>query len=198
MPSASKRDPLDNLLPRLRRDGAMAFRTVTLADAGKEYAEIVVDLRDRAHRRARIRAARFLRNGNRRTEAGNQVDVRLGHLPEKLPGEAGKALDIAALPLGIQRIEGQRAFARSAHSREANQPISGQDKAHLPQIVLSGALNQDVGISHRWRTLPKPCILGDERVGGQPVLFPNGLDPSDGWFLPELARNSGMVQFACR
>ena len=107
-------DPIDDLLPRLRRDGPMALRAVALAHAGEEHAEIIVDLRDRAHGRAGIRAAGLLRNGNRRAEAGDQIDVRLGHLPEELPGETGEALDVAPLPFGIQRIEGQGALARSA------------------------------------------------------------------------------------
>ena len=163
MPPSQQPDPIDDLLPRLRRDRPMALRTMTLADAGEEHAEIIVNLGDRAHRRAGIRAAGLLRNRDRRAKPGNQIDVRLGHLPEELAGETGKTLDVATLPLGIERIESQRTLARAADSGKANQSISGQDKTYVPQIVLSGALDQDVGISHRWKTLPKPYILGDDR-----------------------------------
>ena len=149
MPAGQQPDPIDDLLPRLRRDRPTALGTVPLADPGEEHAQIVVDLGDRAHRRAGIRAAGLLRDRDRRAQPGDQIDVRLGHLPEELAGETGKAFDVAPLPLGIERIEGQRALARAADAGEANQSISGQDKTYVPQIVLSGALNQDVGICHR-------------------------------------------------
>ena len=60
-----------------------------------------------------IVAGRFLRDRNRRAQPRDEVDVGLGHLPEKLPGEAGQALDVTPLALGIQRVEGQRALAAS-------------------------------------------------------------------------------------
>ena len=47
-------------------------------------------------------------------EPVDPVDLGLGHLAEELPGVAGKALDVPPLPLGIQRVERQRALARAA------------------------------------------------------------------------------------
>ena len=58
-------DAVQNFVPRLGRDGAVALGAVPLADAREEDAEIVVDFRDRADRRAGIIAGRLLRDGNR-------------------------------------------------------------------------------------------------------------------------------------
>ena len=76
------------------------------------------------------------------------VDVGLGHLAQELPGEARQAFDIPPLPFGIKRVEGQRAFARPAHAGEADQLVARQDEVDVPQIMLAGAFDQDVGICH--------------------------------------------------
>ena len=114
-------DALDDLLARLGRDRPRALGAVPLAGAGVEHAQVVVDLGDRADGRARVLARRLLRDRNRGAQAADVVDVGLGHLPQKLPGEAGQAFDVAPLPFGIQRVERQRAFARAADAGQADQ-----------------------------------------------------------------------------
>ena len=106
--------------------GRRALRAMPLPGAGVEHAQIIVNLGDRADRRARVLARRLLRDRNRRAQARDEIDVRLGHLPQKLPGEARQAFDVAPLPFGIQRVEGQRAFARAADAGQANQLIARQ------------------------------------------------------------------------
>jgi len=45
-----------------------------------------------------------------RAKAFDEIDVRLFHLIQKLPGVGGEAFHIAALPLGIKGVEGERGF----------------------------------------------------------------------------------------
>ncbi len=58
-------DYLRVLLAGLSRDWPVALGTVPLADSGKEYTEVIVDLGDRADRRARVAAASFLLDRDR-------------------------------------------------------------------------------------------------------------------------------------
>ena len=95
-----------NLLGRLRPYGTAAFRAVRHTDAGVEQTQIVVNFGDGAHGGARVVADAFLVNGNGRAEALNLVYVWLFHLPQKLAGVGRKRFDVAALPLGKNRIEG--------------------------------------------------------------------------------------------
>ena len=59
-------------------------------------------------------AAGPLVDRDRRLQALDQVDVGPLQLVEELPGVDREAFDILPLPLGIERVEGQRALARAA------------------------------------------------------------------------------------
>lgn len=104
--------PVDDGLRRLARDGTAALGAVGLADTGEEEAEVVVDLGDGADRRARVARGRLLVDRDGRGEALDEVDVRLVHLTEELPGVRGERFDVAALPLGEDRVERERRLAR--------------------------------------------------------------------------------------
>ena len=77
----------------------------------EEQAQVVVDFGDRADRRARIVGGAFLVDGNRRGEAFDIVHIRLLHLAEELAGVGRERLDVAALALGKDGVEGQGGFA---------------------------------------------------------------------------------------
>jgi len=119
-------DPLEDLVAGLGGDRPAALRTMPLAHPGVKHPQIVVNLGDRAYGRAGVLAGRLLRDRDRGADAGDQVDVWLGHLAEELPGEARKALDVAALPLGIEGVEGQRTLPRAAHAGQADQLVPRQ------------------------------------------------------------------------
>ncbi len=78
---------------------------MALADAGVEDAQIVVDLGDGTDGRARIAAGGLLLDADGRRQTSQVIDVRLLQLTEKLPGIRRKRFDVAALPLGIERIK---------------------------------------------------------------------------------------------
>ena len=92
-------------------------RIVRLADGRVEDAQVIVNLRGRGDGRARIAPRRTLLNGDGRGQPLDEIDVRLLHLVEELPGVSGKALHIAALALGIQGVKSERRFARTAQAR---------------------------------------------------------------------------------
>ena len=50
-------------------------------------------------------------------EALDGVDVGLAHLLEELPRVGGERLDVAALPLGVDGVEGERRLAASPRAR---------------------------------------------------------------------------------
>ena len=55
-----------------------------------------------------------LADGDRGRDARDPLGVGLVELGEELPGVRREGLDVAPLALGVERVEGQRALARSA------------------------------------------------------------------------------------
>ena len=98
---------LHDLLRRLGVHLATALRTVRHAHAGKEHPQIVIDLGHRRHRRAGVLAHRFLLDGNRGAEAADEIHLGFFHLADELAGVRRERLDVAPLPLGIERIKGE-------------------------------------------------------------------------------------------
>src|SRR6185295_10468968 len=98
---------VDDALEGLTGDLLAATRTMRDADVGEQEPQVVVDLGDRADRRSWVRSGRLLLDGDRRREALDQIDVRLLHLLEELPRVRRERLDIAPLPLRVDRVEGE-------------------------------------------------------------------------------------------
>ena len=147
--AGSRQDPADDLLAGLGRDRPAALRAVPAPHPGVEHPQEIVNLGDRADGRPRVVARRFLRDRDRRAEAADVVDLGLGHLAQELPGEGGQTLHVPPLALGVERVERQRALARAGHAGQANQLVSRQDHVDAPQVVLAGALDDDIGSGHR-------------------------------------------------
>ena len=151
-------DPVHDLLRGLARHRPSARRAVGMADAGVEQAQVVVDLRDRAHRRTRVARGRFLVDGDGGRKALDEVDVGLVHLAQELAGVGGERFDIAPLALGVDRVEGQGRLARAREPREDDQPVPGQIEGHVTKVVL-----------------PRPA---NDQAVGHPVRIPVGCDMS--------------------
>src|SRR3954466_5836024 len=81
------------------------------------------------------------------------IDVRLFHLPEKLPGIGRKRLDIAALALGEDRIEGKRGLAGAGESGENDQFLARDFEIDVLEIVLPGPADDDPVVE-----LPHECF----------------------------------------
>ena len=108
---------VDDLLHRLRFDALAAARAVGDADARVEQAQVVGDLGDRADGGAGRLRERPLLDGDGGAEALDALDVGLGELLEELPRVGAERLDVAALPLGVDRVEGERATCPSRSAR---------------------------------------------------------------------------------
>ena len=108
--------------PAIGRPQIVAVR---LADPGEQQAQVVVDLGDRADRRARVARRRLLVDRDRRREALDGVDVGLLHLPEELARVRREGLDVAALALGVERVEGERRLARAGQPGDADELLPG-------------------------------------------------------------------------
>ena len=80
---------------------------------GPEDAQVVVDLGHRADGRAGVAGVDLLLDGDGGGEPLDHFDMRARHLLDKLAGVGGERLGIAALPLGVDRLKGKRAFARA-------------------------------------------------------------------------------------
>src|SRR5207245_7747331 len=120
---------------------APTFRTVGLADPGVQDAEVVVDLSDGAHGRPRVLRGGLLVDRDGRRQPFDEVDVGLLHLTQELARVGGQRLHVAAMTLGVDGVEGQRALAGARETREHDQLSPGKVEGDVLQVVLSGTVN---------------------------------------------------------
>ena len=66
-----------------------------------------------------------------------RVEIRLGHLFQELAGVGREALDVAALALGIEGVEDQRAFAAARKTGHDRKLPRGELHRHVLEIVLA-------------------------------------------------------------
>src|SRR5262249_38738311 len=92
---------LHDPLGRPFSDGDAAGRAVGLAQSGVEDAQVIVNLGDRADRRARALAGGLLLDADGGRQAADTLDLWLLHLAQELAGVTGQRLDVAALALGV-------------------------------------------------------------------------------------------------
>ncbi|OPZ59053.1 MAG: hypothetical protein BWY87_01189 [Deltaproteobacteria bacterium ADurb.Bin510] len=79
-------DRRDHLLDGHALDRPAALKAARRADAGIQHAQVVVDLGDRAHGRARVVGSGLLFDRDRGRETFDRIDLGLGHLVQKLAG----------------------------------------------------------------------------------------------------------------
>ncbi len=113
------------------------------ADPRPQQTHIVVNLGHRADGRARVLRGGLLFDRDGRRQALDQVDVGLAHQLEELAGIGAQALDIAALALGIDGVEGERAFARARKAGHDHELLARNVEIDALEIVLAGAAHAD-------------------------------------------------------
>ena len=101
------------LLDQLARGGG-----VGLTDAGVEEFQVFVDLGAGAHGGARVVRVHLLLDGDGGREARDALHVGLVESAHELPCIRTQALNIAALPLGIKRVERQGRLTRSRQASD--------------------------------------------------------------------------------
>ena len=136
----------------LGRDLPAAVVAVGFADAREEQAEVVVDLGHRADGGAGVLARGLLLDGDGRGEALDGVHVRLVHLVQELAGVGRQALDVAALALGVEGVEGQRRLARARQARDDHQLVPRDLEVDVLEIVLAAAFDDDL-VHRKSRTI---------------------------------------------
>jgi hypothetical protein len=135
--------PVDDLLLGLTGDLRPALGAVRGPDPCPEQPQVVVDLGHGADRRARVARGRLLVDRDRRREAFDRVDVRLLHQAEELARVGGQRLDVAALPLGVDRVEGETRLARAGEPGDHDQRVAGQLDVDVLEVVLTGTGDGD-------------------------------------------------------
>ena len=135
---------VDDRLDRLPGDRPAADRAVRPADPRVEQAQVVVDLRDRADGRARVPRRRLLVDRDRRREPVDRVHVRLLHHLEELPRVGGERLDVAALPLRVDRVEGKARLPGAGQPGDADQLVPGQPDGDVLEVVLPRAVDYEL------------------------------------------------------
>ena len=130
-------------LDRVARDFKIASRTNRASDRGEQESQIVVNLGDGADGRARVLDRILLAQRERGRNRGYRIDVRPLHPLQKQPRVSREALHVAALPLGVKRIEHQARFARARNPRDHGQPAVRQIERKIAEIVSPRPPNTD-------------------------------------------------------
>jgi len=131
---------------RLRRVMAHRQRRLLVEQLGRpreQQLQVVVQLGHRADRAAAGAHRVGLVDGDGRRHAVDTVDRRAVHAVEELPCIGAEGLDVAALPLGIQRVEDQAGLARSAGAGDDRQLAGADVQVQVLQVVLAGAADAD-------------------------------------------------------
>ena len=105
-----------------------------MSDPGEKQFQVVVDFGRGADRRTRITRIDLLFDGDGRRDARDDVHVGFVDFAQKLPGIGRKALDVAALSLGIDRVERQGRLTRTG---KAGYDLPGYG-AGSPGLCFSG------------------------------------------------------------
>jgi len=73
----------------------------------------------------------------------DRVEVGLLHQPEELARVGGERLDVAPLPLGVDRVEGEARLAGAGEPSDHDQGVPRQLDVDVLEVVLTGAGDDD-------------------------------------------------------
>src|SRR6185503_252570 len=76
------------------------------------------------------------------------VDVGLLHLAQELPRIRAQALDVAALALGVDRVEGKARLPAPAQAGDHDQAITRERDRDVLQVVFACSANDDLILGH--------------------------------------------------
>ncbi len=196
---------VDDPVHRLRSDLLAVVRTVRHTDSREEQTQVIVDLRDRSDRRARVLAAGPLLDRDRRRESVDGIDVGLVHLAQELARVRREALDVPSLSFGVKRVECEGGLSGPAHSGDNNEFPPGEVDRDVLQVVLARAADpdgvgwvghvSDLGRQQRAHRLDEPVedvsLHASPELGGcVPRIANDALGPI---FLGRRPRNEGAV-----
>ena len=143
VPSGRGEDLVDDLVDGLLLDLFSALGAVGGAHPRPEEAEVVVDLRHRAHGGPGVLAGGLLVDGDGGGEALDVVHVGLVHLAQEHPGVRAQGLHVPPLALGVDGVEGQGALAGAGEARHHHQLVPGDGDVDVLQVVFPGTFDND-------------------------------------------------------
>ena len=126
-----------------RLDGTAARGAGSVDKPGEEKFQVVVDLRDRANGRAGSFDVVRLLDGDGRRDALDEIDARFVHAVEELARVGRESLDVAPLSLGVNRVEGERGFARAARAGDDMEKSARKIQVDAAQVVLPRAADAE-------------------------------------------------------
>ncbi len=132
----------------LALDRGAVVRAVRRAGARVEEAQVVVDLGDGADGGARVLAGGLLLDRDGGGEPLDRVHVRLLHQPEELPGVGGEGLDVAALALGVDGVEGEGRLAGSGEAGDDGQGPAGDLDVDVAEVVFPRSAYDQAVVRH--------------------------------------------------
>ena len=102
------------------------------------------------------------------TQPVDGIHIRPLHLVQELAGVGGKRLDIPPLPFGVDRVESQRRFPRTAQTGDHRQRIAGNFDIDILQIVLARAMHRNP-VKHKDLSLMNELAYGKYRTS-EPLM----------------------------
>jgi hypothetical protein len=129
----------------LENDLATTFRTESVRDSRHQQFQIVIDLGERADRRARRANAVSLLDSDGRGDTADLIHQRFIHPLQKLARVRAKRLDVPPLSLRINRIESETRFAAAARPGHDMKPVQLQIQVDSLQVILPRASDHDRG-----------------------------------------------------
>ena len=152
-----------DLLRGLLGDFLTAFGAVRVADARPEQTHVVVDFGDGTDGRTRVLRGGLLVDGHRRRETLDEVYVGLIDLAQEHARVGGQRLDVAALTLGEDGVEGKRGLTGAGKAGEDNHRIARNGQVYVFEVVFAGTLNPDAGQVVRFECGASVCRAGCHR-----------------------------------
>ncbi len=136
-------DCLPDMLWRFRKHGFAATAAVQLPHSAEEKFDIISQFRHGSHGGAGCLDGVFPVDGNGRGDSQNGIHLGPVHPIHELPGVGRKCLHIPPLSFGVQGVESQGRFPRSADTGDDRDPVQVDIQVEIFQVVLSGAANGD-------------------------------------------------------
>src|SRR5882672_5969058 len=136
-----------------------------LRRASEEQFQVIVQLGHRPDGRARGAHRVGLVDGYRRRDPLDRVDLRLVHAVEELACIGAEGLDVAPLPLGVERVEDQGRLSRPRNAADDDKLARRDLEREVLEIVLAGAADDDRGIG---AALQHAAILSARAPGRTP------------------------------
>ena len=128
---------------RLTDGGLVSFGIADLPELGVEQPDKLKNFGDGGHGTFSSAARDPLLNGDRGWNAGDRIDIRPLQLLDELPRVGVEAVEITALALGKEKIEGQCRFTGAAQAGHDGHLVKLDIDGKVLKIVMARTANLD-------------------------------------------------------